>query len=260
MKSQEYLRIRPYLLGLVSNEEQTKIEEHLLTNNDFYEEVLIEEDELIDDYLAGQLSSSDRQVFESHFLATIERQKKVRFGKAFKRYATHNPAPAPSPLRWWSSLTNLLPTRSPVTSTALAGVVLAVLAGVLWLALKNESQQRPAGPHSIATAVLTPGMSRDHAGNLTKILITPDKDTVQLRLAMPAVDYQKYRVEILSAQGAKVWTGTDLATQQLADGKFIVLNLPENIFQRDDYQVRLSGELPDSNFEDAASYRFQVHR
>jgi hypothetical protein len=57
-----------------------------------------------------------------------------------------------------------------------------------------------------------------------------------------------------------VWTGTNLQSERLSEGKFIVLNLPANIFRRDDYQAKLSGQLANSSFEDAASYTFRVSR
>lgn len=258
MKSQDNRTIRPYLLGLLNQAEQEQTEKQLLTDDDFYEELLIEENELIDDYLAGALSSSDQQSFENHFLSTNERQKKVRFGKAFKRYATDNVVAVPLVPRRWSFLPNFFPTRSPLAATALAAVLLVFVAGVSWIVLRNQSQN-PAG-QNFATAVLTPGTSRAGAGEITRISLTPDKDGVQLRLALPAGDYQKYRAEINSAQGTRVWTSADLSPQQPAEERLIVLNVPANVLSRDDYQVRLSGQIADSSFEDVASYTFRVSR
>jgi hypothetical protein len=57
-----------------------------------------------------------------------------------------------------------------------------------------------------------------------------------------------------------VWTGTNLRAEQVAEGKFIVLNLPANILSREDYQAKVSGQLIDADFEVVASYMFRVSR
>jgi hypothetical protein len=261
MKSQEYESIRPYLLGLIQQNEQLQIEERLLTDNEFYEELLIAEDDLIDEYLAGELSTLDRRNFEEHFLVTPERERKVRFGRALNKYTADKARQsAPTP-QWWSYPAAFLSARNAVASLALAAAVLLLVFGVSWLAVKNPPQQTPGGPASasIVTAVLTPGMARE-GGEITRISVTPDKDTIQLRLALPSGDYEKYHVAILTSQGTNVWTGTSLQSERLPEGKFIVLNLPANIFRRDDYQAKLSGQLANSSFEDAASYTFRVSR
>lgn len=256
MKSQEYKNIRPYLLGLIEQSDQPKVEERLLTDNEFYEELLIAEDELIDEYLAGELSALDRRNFEEHFLVTPEREQKVRFGRVLKKYtADQSKHSAPTP-QWWSYPLTFLSFRN--ASLASATAVLLLVFGISWLALKNTPQTPGGrGTASVITAVLTPGIARE-GGEITRILVTPDKDTVQLRLALPSGDYEKYQVAILSSQGTNVWTATNLQSETLPEGKFIVLNVPANTFRRDDYQVKLSGQRANSSFEDAASYTFRV--
>lgn len=259
MKSQEYESIRPYLLGLIQQNEQPQIEERLLVDNEFYEELLIAEDELIDEYLAGRLSLLERRNFEEHFLVTAEREQKVRFGRALKKYTADKASQrAISKQRWWSYPAAFLSSRNAVASLALAAATLVLVVGV-WLAAKNPSQQTPGGPApaSIVTAVLIPGTARE-GGEITRISIPPGTDTIQLRLALPTGDYEKYRAAILTSQGTNVWTATNLQPERLVEGKFIVLNLPANIFRRDDYQAKLSGQLANSSFEEAASYTFRI--
>ena len=75
-----------YLLGELAQEEQRQVEERLLTDDEYYEELLIAEDELIDQYLNGQLSEYEKERFGRHFLATSERQQKLRFARSLMRY------------------------------------------------------------------------------------------------------------------------------------------------------------------------------
>lgn len=79
--------IKQYLLGEATQESRLReIEERLLTDESFYEEVLASEDELIDEYLDGSLTSREREEFEAHFLCTAERRRKLKFARSLRRY------------------------------------------------------------------------------------------------------------------------------------------------------------------------------
>jgi hypothetical protein len=65
-------RIREYLLGHLSREEQEHLEERLIVDNDLFEELEISEGELIEEYRAGELAEKERQWFESNYLASLE--------------------------------------------------------------------------------------------------------------------------------------------------------------------------------------------
>jgi CHAT domain-containing protein len=87
-------RIRQYLLGLLADDARQELEDRLLANADFYEELLMVEDELIDEYLAGKLSNEETNRFERHFLATPERHEQLKFGRAFNQYLSSRSAVA----------------------------------------------------------------------------------------------------------------------------------------------------------------------
>ena len=93
-------RLRRYLLGQVAEDAREEIEKDLLTSDELFEELLVIEDEIIDQYLAGQLNSEDRTAFERYFLATPERSEKLSFGRVFNRYlAASQPTPLGSAAR-----------------------------------------------------------------------------------------------------------------------------------------------------------------
>src|SRR5713101_4947943 len=80
--------LRQYLLGAPLEEaQQQSIEERLLTDDDFCEEIDIAEDELIEQYLGNELSASERVRFEEDFLNTIERRQKFSVARTVNRYA-----------------------------------------------------------------------------------------------------------------------------------------------------------------------------
>jgi CHAT domain-containing protein len=128
-------QIKHYLLGDLSQEDQQRqLEGRLLTDDSFFEELLIAEDELIDSYLSGGLTEKEKERFENHFLATDERQRKLRFARALKRYVSTESAAATdstvkkSP-RWLSSIKAFF--SSPLRVAASLLIVLA-LGLVVW--------------------------------------------------------------------------------------------------------------------------------
>jgi CHAT domain-containing protein len=80
--------LRQYLLGGPLDEErQRAIEERLLTDDDFCEQIEIAEDDLIELYLGEELSAKEREQFERDFLNTTERQQKFSIARSINRYA-----------------------------------------------------------------------------------------------------------------------------------------------------------------------------
>ena len=91
-------QICQYLLGKLGVEEQQRFEEQLMTQESLFDELMVLEDELIDEYLKGTLSPVDRTDFEKHFLATPERRQKLQFAQALRKHVAatalrQSPAP-----------------------------------------------------------------------------------------------------------------------------------------------------------------------
>ena len=89
-------RLRRYLLGELSDEEQQQIEERLLIDNDYVEQMLIAEEDLIDDYLNGALSPSQRDTYDKRFPATREGQQKIQTARALKNQLNKFQTPEPT--------------------------------------------------------------------------------------------------------------------------------------------------------------------
>lgn len=85
---EDAVTIREYLLGNLAGEEQReKVEERLLTDDEYFEELEIVKGELIDEYVGGALTNAERESFNQHFLTTRERHGNVRLAQALKEYA-----------------------------------------------------------------------------------------------------------------------------------------------------------------------------
>jgi CHAT domain-containing protein len=72
--------LRNYLLGLINTESKKRgIEERLMTDEAYYQNLVLEEDALVDDYLEDNLTPEERHSFEEHFLLSPDHQEKLRF-------------------------------------------------------------------------------------------------------------------------------------------------------------------------------------
>ena len=117
--------IRRFLLEQLPDSERQDFELRLVTEETLSEEVEFVEDELIDDYLAGELSSIDRSRFEEVFLSTPERERKLNAGQAMRRYFKNNPPAPPAPKsnifsrlkKWFDSIP--IPMAVPITVAAM---------------------------------------------------------------------------------------------------------------------------------------------
>ena len=83
--------LRRYLLGELSDEEQSRTEERFLTDRDCFERLLLVEDDLMDDYVNGLLSQGDRERVERRFLLSPQRQERVTLAGNLRRYAMESP-------------------------------------------------------------------------------------------------------------------------------------------------------------------------
>ena len=76
--------IRDYLLEGFTAGNGT-LEEHMMVDDDFYQDVLLEEEELIQDYIDGNLLDSERELFIGQFLITKKRVEKACFAQALRK-------------------------------------------------------------------------------------------------------------------------------------------------------------------------------
>jgi hypothetical protein len=80
-----------YFLGDLTDEEQLRLEELYFVDDGTFEQLAALEDELIDAYVRGELSGPQRKQFESHFLNSTERRRKLAFAESFTQYVSEAP-------------------------------------------------------------------------------------------------------------------------------------------------------------------------
>lgn len=148
--------VRRYLLGVLPRRERERVEVGLLTD-DRYNKALTSleeevEDDLIDEYLDGELTGSERENFERVFLNTPERAHKLKVIKDLKVQAA---APAEAPVskivKTRPSYGSWIPAisifQNPLFGLSAASALTLALVCCVWLWVRSnnlEAQLRQA--------------------------------------------------------------------------------------------------------------------
>ncbi len=137
---QRQTSLRDYLLGNLNEEAMQQIEERLFTDEEEFQEIQMEEDVLVDEYLRDGLSDSERRHFEGNLLSTNYGRGKLRFAAAWRNYVRAYWMVASDTSRqaqkngvspsFWSRLFGAIPTPAPAWGAATAALVVALVFGV----------------------------------------------------------------------------------------------------------------------------------
>jgi len=131
--------ISRYLLGELPEEQQVEIEDRAFSDREYLATITAVENDLIDEYVRGELSADARQRFESRFLASAERRKRVEFAKALRTVVSESiarerkldqPATVSS---WRESLYAFINGLNPAARLAFVAATILVVVGVAWL-------------------------------------------------------------------------------------------------------------------------------
>jgi anti-sigma factor RsiW len=82
--------LRQYLLGELAENQQVEIEDRAFEDPKLLKSITALENDLIDEYVAGEIPVRKRERFETHFLAAAERKKKLAFARALHSVQTGN--------------------------------------------------------------------------------------------------------------------------------------------------------------------------
>lgn len=270
----DHERIKSYLLGQLAEEDEPQVEARLLIDGEFHDELSIVEDEIVDDYLGGKLSDTDRQSFESHFASSSERQQKVRFARALRKYVsvtadqtqagrvedeivTYAPAPAnivshpPRP----SFIFSL---GKPPLSYAAAAVILIVAGASILLFLKYWQSSTVTG--RVLAIELTPAAAVRDVSEVKQVDIAPDVKTVRLQLNLPNNEYPSYEAALRDSSFRTVLTTQNLKPQMINGFAAVIADVDAGLLSPGDYRLQLSGTTADGRSESVATFSFAVHQ
>jgi hypothetical protein len=226
-------RLRQYLLGQLAEELREETETQLLEDEDLFEELLIVEDELADDYLSGNLSAEEHTNFEQNFLVTPERIEKLQFARALKRQvAAASPEEIPTS-NFWPALKG-----RPFTVLGVTALLLIAVVAGLWMVRDQRTS-----PQTFATLKLSISQSTRGDGAAASTIRLPlQEDALKIVLSLPekSADARRYRAELETGAGGK--RRLEPAAQ---DGQSVTVVMPRSELRPGQYVIRLFAESTD---------------
>jgi hypothetical protein len=248
LNNHDQARIREYLLGRLSDEEEEKIQERLMVDDDLFEELEISKGELIEEYSAGELSQTDRESLEARYLASPEGRQRYTFSRALESLPQRKPAPAPVPHR--VSFFDQIRAYFNWRGWALAAGSAALLLTMVTTYLLRRPTVFVSVDLTSNIANRSPGARQYHP-----VTFPTNTDEVRFALQLPqsATPRSGYVVELDNQ--------TDVTTfKPLAqNGNSVLVAIPTSQLPPGIYSLRLQGRLSDGTSQpEPWEYYFQV--
>lgn len=133
----EKTELKDYLLGRLREEDEERVEIRLLSDPVYTEEFDFVENELTDQYVAGEVQGAEREQMERHFFASPTRREKLRIAAALKE-------------RQQTSRKRWLPSRELRIAASIL-IIVGLTSGVWW-ALRGGESELDKGLAALQTA------------------------------------------------------------------------------------------------------------
>jgi hypothetical protein len=248
---------RRYLLGLVTEEERSAVEQEYFHSDETVDRIAAAEDDLIEDYLSESLDPVERELFEREYLATVQHRQRVETVRQLLASGARTPhrdtaTNQPRQFQWM----------------ALAAALVLVAAGTLWIFTSSRGDKRPGiekSPPAASTSVppSAPGVPGQPprptppaprvfavsispvtvrtAADVPSVILPAGTDIVALSLE-GEVDGRKRaggRATIRTVSGSEVWQGPAIVTGDLPSEVIARLEIPAPRLAVDDYVITL---------------------
>jgi len=263
-----------YLLGSASEEERRAVEAEYFSDDESFERLEADEDELFDAYAAGRLSPADQAAFERRYLASPEGRRRLTFARALRERSDDAVALLESGAR--QSL------RSVATWAALAACLVAGSAA-FWLAGQNtrlkaevarlraerrdpspappraeESESTlpaPVSPRGAAQTVQIPAQSPRAP---IDVALAPGTQSIRLEVALSGdEDSATFEAVVRRPGGEEVWRQEGLAPKGF--GAPLVMTAPAVALGDGEYVLSVEGEPSrEGPRQSARRYRLRV--
>ncbi len=250
---------RRYLLGELGESEQEAFERELMTSDEHFQELLIVEDEIVDDYCSGRLSASEEQKYRERFLVTPERRGQHRFGAALREHLSPSaeqktPVVLPSRVREPLHRTWRLPLAAAAAAILVAGVWLLVSEQRSPVRLE-ETARRVEG--SRVAFFLTTERLRSQPEREQALTVPVGVAFVELQLDLPAEARGEQDVALEDARSEVLAKGT-LPAETLEGQSVVVATVPSELLVPGDYRVVLRDPSANGEGPVLGTYEFRV--
>ena len=269
-------KLTEYLLGGLAEHEREAIEQRFFANDDFFLELEEAEHDLVDRYVRGILPAGDHSRFETAYLSTPDRGRRVEMARHLVAYIDEQ-APPEKVEPWWRAALRLIAGSGFRSAIVMAAACLVIVTGAVVYFRQDQSPAReqarvqtpdvpreatpPARPEQprrspvIPAFLLAPGLVRGGGG--MQMLRAGEAESVRLQLLLEEAGYPRYAASIETPEGRAVFSRANLTPVPLKDARVVVLTVPVSALPPGDYIVRLSGAGADGD-ESVADYSFRA--
>jgi hypothetical protein len=252
---------RKYLLGELDERTRAALEERLFAGDDALSvDLQAAEDDLIDDYVRGRLTRTERRRFEAALPGVPSRRRKLAFAGALARASPARRAGwGHRSMRLWC-----LGVAAAATLFVVAWSRLPLPLGGPTLALhpspaaEGDSAPPTTDPPATVRVVLLAGTLRGASAAAT-VNLGPAIDGVELQafVEIDGAPPPRCRARVTRVSGAEIWAG-DVPLVRDADGVHARLTVPAAKLSADDYLVTLAADPTPAG--ELASYALRVVR
>jgi hypothetical protein len=238
-----------YLLHEAGEEELSMMEERLLSDASFFDLVACIEDEMIMQYVRGEMEPDLKQRFEKNYLVSPERRARIESARQL-RTAVHSVAATRAIEKSKKRTFFPLPMRIACAAAALA-------VAVWWVWWKAPATQTRTGVAEVAMSVaLQPARTRSGEGNAgAQFAIAADIQEVHFLLAEKQVQAdQHYQVILGTPERPGIFSGA----ARIENGT-VAVTVPAKLLIPGDYTLELQSIAADGRKQLLTTYYFRVN-
>jgi hypothetical protein len=282
----------------MSEQERSEFEDQYLVSDDVFEELVAAENDMIDAYVRGKLSEAGRRQFESSFLVSAERRKRVEFARSLMNY------PAPSASRRQQSVLAFLSVQTPMPRFAVVAILLVTVVSGSGIIATNrrlrqeleqsrlreaehqgqeqelrqqvtelnkelqqervmvgDQRQEIAQLRAPSAAIANFALLADldrGRGKENRFVVSPAISSVRLELNLNQQDYAHYGLLLETAEGNRIWQKAGLHSHPVGYGRIVTIEVPVSVLNNGDYVLKLSGTDTRGKVEEVEEYTFRI--
>ncbi|MEN3329602.1 MAG: hypothetical protein V7638_4409 [Acidobacteriota bacterium] len=249
LNNRDQERIRRYLLGQLNEEDLQTIEERLMTENDLFEELEVSKDEIIEEYCAGELTATEREWLEQHFLASPEGKLNRRFVLALQQSKQKSPKQETFFQKLQTRLSDLWNNQPWAVAALASAAVVLVVAGIV---LRTTSQST-SDKFLALTLTNSSGTRTLESEPAAKVSLPLNVDELRITLVLPEGSpvASSYRVEAVD--------GINTLSVAGSNSNSVSVIVPAAQLRRGQYALRLYAIKADGTEERVSgNYFFTV--
>lgn len=263
--------LRDYLKGNLSEEEQSRLEERIFSDDRLFEDLIAEEDDWIDSYVAQRMTPQERNRFEALILQNPELKKKVELAANLRRYLLEVSRKREHGRRVWLAAAVFaflalagwwwLQTRAGLSGTTQKASLPSIDQKLDKVIARGDEKRTPKAPvpeqSAVQVMVLSAAGFREPEREQV-LRLTDDSKPVEFHLIPEVAGPRYYRVRIETAEGKAILENQPLELKVEKGRQTLIFRMDAKQLPAESLIVILEGKQESGGWETAGEYSFRV--